>query len=130
MAILHGNAEAAISMAVHVAGLLQRAEDRRFASATSTVNGRILATLLAQVEARQASPPGGEEDIELVGSPSDLARLAGAQKDDTRTRAALARERGRDPPQARPDHRPLAGGAEGASRLSRCVVSRVRPASR
>ena len=29
MAILHGNAEAAISMAVHVAGLLQRAEDRR-----------------------------------------------------------------------------------------------------
>ena len=81
MAILHGNAEAAISMAVHVAGLLQRAEDRRFASATSTVNGRILATLLAQVEARQGGH-GGEENVELVGSTSDLARLAGAQKDD------------------------------------------------
>ena len=81
MAILHGNAEAAISMAVRVARLLQRAEDRRFASATSTVNGRILSTLLAQVEARQIGHPG-EEDIELVGGPTDLARLAGAQKDD------------------------------------------------
>ena len=82
MAILHGNAEAAISMAVHVAGLLQNAQDRQFASSTSTVNGRILATLLAQVEARQARDPR-EEDIELVGSTSDLARLAGAQKDET-----------------------------------------------
>ena len=80
MAILHGNAEAAISMAVHVAQLLRKADDRLFASATSTVNGRILATLLAQVEARQARHPG-EEDIELVGSPTDLARLAGAPKD-------------------------------------------------
>jgi CRP/FNR family transcriptional regulator, cyclic AMP receptor protein len=82
MAILHGNAEAAISMAVHVAGLLVHAQDRQFASATSTVNGRIMATLLAQVEARQARDPR-EEDIELVGSTSDLARLAGAQKDET-----------------------------------------------
>jgi CRP-like cAMP-binding protein len=82
MAILHGNAEAAISMAVHVAGLLQRAEDRRFASATSTVNGRILATLLAQVEARYIRHPG-EENLELVGSTSDLARLAGVQKAET-----------------------------------------------
>jgi CRP/FNR family transcriptional regulator, cyclic AMP receptor protein len=81
MAILHSNANAAISMAVHVAGLLQRAEDRRFASAVSTVNGRILATLLAQVEARQAGRPG-DEDIELVGSTTDVARLAGASKDD------------------------------------------------
>jgi CRP/FNR family transcriptional regulator, cyclic AMP receptor protein len=80
MAILHGNADAAISMAVHVAELLRRAEDRAFASATSTVNGRILATLLAQVEARQAGHPE-EHDIELVGSPTDLARLAGAPKD-------------------------------------------------
>jgi CRP/FNR family cyclic AMP-dependent transcriptional regulator len=81
MALLHGNAEAAISMAIHVARLLQRATDRQFASATSTVNGRILATLLAQVEARQARHPG-EEDIELVGSTSDIARIAGTQKDD------------------------------------------------
>ena len=82
MAILHGNADAAISMAVHVAGLLQRSEDRRFASATSTVNGRILSTLLALVEQRQVRE-AGEENVELVGSTSDLARLSGAQKDDT-----------------------------------------------
>lgn len=81
MEILHGNAEAAISMAVHVAGLLQRATDRLFASQTSTVNGRILSTLLAQVEARQSRHPGAE-NIELVGSTSDIARIAGTQKDD------------------------------------------------
>ena len=81
MAILHGNADAAISMAVHVAQLLQRATDRQFASATSTVNGRLLATLLAQVEARQRHN-SDEEDVELVGSTSDLARIAGTQKDD------------------------------------------------
>ena len=63
-----------------MAELLRTAENRLFATATSTVNGRILATLLAQVEARQARHPG-EEDIELVGSTSDLARLAGAPKD-------------------------------------------------
>ena len=82
MAILHGNADAAISMAIRVARLLEVAENRRFASATSTVNGRILATLLAQVEARQSRHPG-EQDIELVGGTSDLARLAGAQKAET-----------------------------------------------
>jgi len=80
MAILHGNAEAAIGMAVHVADLLRTATDRLFDTTTSTVNGRILATLLAQVEARQARHPG-ERDVELVGSTSDLARLAGAPKD-------------------------------------------------
>jgi CRP/FNR family cyclic AMP-dependent transcriptional regulator len=80
MGILRGNADAAVSMAVHVAGLLQKAEDRLFATSTSTVNGRILAALLAQVEARQARHPG-EGDVELVGSPTDLARLAGAPKD-------------------------------------------------
>jgi CRP/FNR family transcriptional regulator, cyclic AMP receptor protein len=80
MDILENNAAAAISMAVHVAGLLERADQRLFATSTSTVNGRILATLLAQVEARQARHPG-EENVELVGSPTDLARLAGTPKD-------------------------------------------------
>jgi CRP/FNR family transcriptional regulator, cyclic AMP receptor protein len=80
LAILENNAQAAISMAIHVAGLLQRADERLFATSTSTVNGRILSTLLAQVEARQARHPG-EENVELVGSPTDLARLAGTPRD-------------------------------------------------
>jgi CRP/FNR family transcriptional regulator len=80
LALLENNAQAAISMAIHVAGLLQRADERLFATSTSTVNGRILATLLAQVEARQARHPG-EENVELVGSPTDLARLAGTPRD-------------------------------------------------
>ena len=82
LAILHGDAEAAIGMAVHVAELLRTANDRLFATATSTVNGRVLATLLTQVEARQALSPG-EQDVELVGSMTDLARLAGAPRDAT-----------------------------------------------
>ncbi len=81
MAVLRGNADAAIGMAVHVAGLLRIANDRLFDTSTSTVNGRILATLLSQVEARQARHPG-EEQVELVGSTADLARLSGTQKDD------------------------------------------------
>ena len=48
-------------MAVHVAALLREANDRLFDTSTSTVNGRILATLLAQVEARQAQRPGDED---------------------------------------------------------------------
>jgi len=80
LALLENNAQAAISMAIHVAGLLARADERLFATSTSTVNGRILATLLAQVEARQARHPG-EENVELVGSPTDLARLAGTPRD-------------------------------------------------
>ncbi|TML08964.1 MAG: Crp/Fnr family transcriptional regulator [Actinobacteria bacterium] len=80
MAILENNARAAINMAIHVAELLQRADERLFATSTSTVNGRILATLLAQVEARQARHPG-EDNVELVGSPTDLARIAGTPKD-------------------------------------------------
>jgi CRP/FNR family cyclic AMP-dependent transcriptional regulator len=79
--ILHRDAAAAVGMAVHVTDLLRTANDRLFNTATSTVSGRLVATLLAQVEARQARDPG-EHDVELVGSTTDLARLAGAPRDD------------------------------------------------
>lgn len=81
MTIMNANAQAAIGMAMHIAELLRAANDRLFSTATSTVNGRIMATLLAQVEMRQARTPG-EQDIELVGSTTDLALLAGAHRDD------------------------------------------------
>jgi CRP/FNR family transcriptional regulator, cyclic AMP receptor protein len=81
MGILQSNAKAAIGMAAHIADLLREANDRVFTSTTSSSNGRILATLLSQVEARQARSPG-EEEVELVGSMTDLARLSGAARDD------------------------------------------------
>jgi len=81
IAVLRGNADAAIAMAVHVAALLRSANDRLFEAATSTTNGRILATLLGQVEARQARHTEEGDEVELVGSTADLARLAGAPKD-------------------------------------------------
>jgi CRP/FNR family transcriptional regulator len=81
MGILQSNAKAAIGLAAHVGDLLREANDRVFASTTSSANGRVLATLLSQVEARQAHHPG-EEEVELVGSMTDLARLSGAPRDD------------------------------------------------
>lgn len=79
--ILQSNAKAAIGMAAHIADLLRNANDRVFAAATSSASGRVLATLLSQVEARQARDPGDKE-VELVGSMTDLARLSGAPRDD------------------------------------------------
>jgi CRP-like cAMP-binding protein len=80
MAILNVNARAAVGMAAHVAAMLRSANDRVFNTATSTVNGRIMATLLAQVEARQAHDPS-EHDVELVSTTADVALLSGAPKD-------------------------------------------------
>jgi CRP/FNR family cyclic AMP-dependent transcriptional regulator len=82
MTVLRGNAEVAIAMVGQVTQMLRDANDRLFQATTSTTNGRLLAALLSQVEARQARTPGVEEDIELVGTPTDLARLAGATKED------------------------------------------------
>ena len=58
-----------------------------------------------------------------MGSTSDLARLAGAQKDDTARVLHWLENEGVIRPQAGPDHRPLAGCAQGASRLSRGRVA-------
>ena len=48
-----------------------------FEHALATVNGRVAATLLGQVEARQAQG-AGDRNVEVVGSAVDVARLAGA----------------------------------------------------
>ena len=80
MSILKADPEAAISVAVGLADRLRAANERMFEHALATVTGRVAATLLGQVEARQAQG-AGDRDIEVVGSPVDIARLAGAPRE-------------------------------------------------
>ena len=80
MSLLRSDAEAALGVAVTLADRLRAANERLFDYALATVSGRVAATLLAQVEARQAQG-AGDRDVEVVGSATDLARLAGAARD-------------------------------------------------
>jgi CRP/FNR family transcriptional regulator, cyclic AMP receptor protein len=80
MSILKTDPEAAISVAVGLADRLRAANERMFEHALATVTGRVAATLLGQVEARQAQG-AGDRDIEVVGSAVDVARLAGAPRE-------------------------------------------------
>jgi len=80
MSILRADPEAAISVAVGLADRLRAANERMFEHALATVTGRVAATLLGQVEARQAQG-AGDSDVELVGSAVDVARLAGAPRE-------------------------------------------------
>jgi CRP-like cAMP-binding protein len=80
MSILRADPEAAISVAFGLADRLRAANERMFEHALATVTGRVAATLLGQVEARQAQG-AGDGDVELVGSAVDIARLAGAPRE-------------------------------------------------
>jgi CRP/FNR family transcriptional regulator, cyclic AMP receptor protein len=80
MSILRTDPEAAISVAIGLADRLRAANERLFEHAMATVTGRLAATLLGQVEARQAQG-AGDRDVELVGSTVDIARLAGAPRE-------------------------------------------------
>ena len=80
MGILRRDPEAAISVAVGLADRLRAANERMFEHALATVTGRVAATLLGQVEARQAQG-AGDRDVALVGTPVDIARLAGAPRE-------------------------------------------------
>lgn len=80
MSILRTDPEAAISVAIHLADRLRAANERMFEHALATVTGRVAATLLGQVEARQAQG-AGDRDVEVVGSAIDIARLAGAPRE-------------------------------------------------
>ena len=82
MSLLRGDAEAALSVAIGLAERLRASNERLFEHALATVSGRVAATLLGQVEARQAQRDGdGDGDIELVGSSVDVARLAGVPRE-------------------------------------------------
>ncbi len=80
MAILKRDPEAAISVAVGLADRLRAANERMFEHALATVTGRVAATLLGQVEARQAQG-AGDRDVDVVGTTVDIARLAGAPRE-------------------------------------------------
>jgi CRP/FNR family transcriptional regulator, cyclic AMP receptor protein len=80
MSVLRGDPEAALGVALTLADRLRAANERLFEYALATVSGRVAATLLAQVEARQAQG-AGDRDVEVVGTATDLARLAGAARD-------------------------------------------------
>jgi CRP/FNR family transcriptional regulator, cyclic AMP receptor protein len=80
MAILRSDPEAALSVAVMLAERLRATNERLFESSVSSVSGRVIATLLSQVEARQQQG-AGDHDVEIVGAPIDIARLAGADRE-------------------------------------------------
>ncbi len=82
MAILRSDPEAALSVAVSLADRLRATNQRLFESSVASVSGRVVATLLAQVEARQQQG-AGDRDVEVVGSVVDIARLAGADREST-----------------------------------------------
>ena len=78
--VLRGDPEASFGMALMLANRLRAPNERLLEHALATVSGRVAATLLAQVEARQAQG-AGERDVEVVGTKTDIARLAGARRD-------------------------------------------------
>jgi CRP/FNR family transcriptional regulator, cyclic AMP receptor protein len=78
--VLRGDSDAALGMALTLAKRLRAANERVIEHALATVSGRVAATLLAQVEAKQAQG-GPQHDVELVGTATDVARLAGAPRD-------------------------------------------------
>jgi CRP/FNR family transcriptional regulator len=80
MSILRSDPEAALSVAVSLADRLRATNERLFESSVASVSGRVVATLLSQVEARQQQG-AGDRDVEVVGSPVDIARLAGAGRE-------------------------------------------------
>lgn len=80
MAVLRSDPEAALSVAVSLADRLRATNERLFESSVSSVSGRVVATLLSAVEARQQQG-AGDRDVEIAGSVVDIARLAGADRE-------------------------------------------------
>lgn len=80
MSILRTSPDASLGMTVTLANRLRATNERLLEYALATTWGRVVATLLAQVEARQAHRPV-EGDVELIGTAADVARLAGASRE-------------------------------------------------
>jgi CRP/FNR family cyclic AMP-dependent transcriptional regulator len=80
MSVLRTDAEATLNVAIGLADRLRATNERLLEYALTTVSGRVVATLLAQVEARQAQG-AGDRDVEVVGNATDIARLAGSSRE-------------------------------------------------
>jgi CRP/FNR family transcriptional regulator, cyclic AMP receptor protein len=80
MQVLRADPEATLMVAIGLADRLRDTNERLLEYALATVSGRVVATLLAQVEARQAQG-AGDRDVEVAGSATDIARLAGSSRE-------------------------------------------------
>ena len=80
MEILRTDAEATLRVAIGLADRLRETNERLLEHALASIPGRVVATLLSQVEARQ-SQGAGDTDVEVVGSATDIARLAGSPRE-------------------------------------------------
>ena len=80
MSVLRTDPDAMLMVAVGLADRLRATNERLLEASLSTVSGRVVATLLAQVEARQAQG-AGDHDVEVLGSATDIARLAGSSRE-------------------------------------------------
>lgn len=80
MAILRTSPEASLGMTITLANRLRATNERLLEYALASTSGRVIATLLSQVEARQGLRPG-ERDVEVIGSAADVAKLAGASRE-------------------------------------------------
>jgi CRP/FNR family transcriptional regulator, cyclic AMP receptor protein len=80
MSILSSSPQASLGMTVTLANRLRATNERLLEYALASTSGRVIATVLSQVESRQSMEPG-ERDIEVIGSAADVAKLAGASKE-------------------------------------------------
>jgi CRP/FNR family transcriptional regulator len=81
-AVLERDPSAALAVAIGLAKRLRAADDRALGHALSTVSGRVAATLLSQAGLRREQG-AGDTEVEIAGSPSDIARAVGASRAET-----------------------------------------------
>ena len=80
MGVLRTDPEAALRVAIGLANRLRDTNERVLEYALASTSGRVVATLLSQVEARQAQG-AGDRDVEVIGTATDIARLAGSPRE-------------------------------------------------
>jgi CRP/FNR family transcriptional regulator len=80
MEVLRTDPGAALQVAIGLADRLRATNEQLLEYALATTSGRVVATLLAQVEARQAQG-AGDRDVEVIGTATDIARLAGSPRE-------------------------------------------------